>query len=313
MFRNAIVYRLKPARTLDERQQPLWMSHHELDAALARKPLCAPGSQDFDSRGWVSPAGDGSMVFASGGYWLIELGIESKILPAAVVKREAEARAEKIADGQGYKPGRKQMKDLREQIMQELLPTALVRPSRIRAFIAASAGVLVIDAPNGNKAEDLLEQLRRTLDKLPLAIVRTQRSPASAMADWLAGDTAPAGFCFEPELELRSITESNATVRYSGGELDHAEIRSHLAAGKMPTRLSLTHDDRLTFSLTDKLTLKQLDFLDVVAEQLHARLDDCSVEADRLAAELVLFGGVIVDLIEAVTESLGGEIYEEAA
>lgn len=313
MFRNAIVYRLKPARTVDERQQPLWMSSHELDAALARQPLCAPGSQDTESRGWVSPAGDGSMVFSSGGFSLIELGIETKILPAAVIKREAEARAEKIADEQGYKPGRKQMKDLREQVMQELLPTALLRPSRIRAFIAASAGLLIIDAPNGNKAEDVLEALRRTLDKLPLSLIRTQRSPASAMADWLSGDAAPGGFCFEPELELRSITEDNAKVRYSGGVLDVAEIRGHIAAGKMPTRLSLTHDDRVTFSLTDKLALKRIDFLDVVAEQLNARMDNSSDASDQLAAELALFGGVLVDLFEAVTEALGGEIYEEAA
>ncbi len=308
MFRNAIVYRLKPARTVAERMTPLWISREALDAALTRRRLCAPGSQDTESRGWVSPGGDGAMVFEAAGFWLIELGIESKVLPSAVVRREADARAALIAEEQGYRPGRKQMKDLREQVMQELLPTALVRPSSIRAWISPAHGLLVVDAASRRRAEDVLEALRDALDTFPLQLVRTRVSAQRAMAEWLIDGVLPGPFSFEHDCELRSMTEEGASVRYARGELDFDQVREHLEAGKQPMQLRLTFDQSVSFTLTAGLELRRLEFLDIVGEQLQARFDEDG--GDRLASELALLAGVQVNLIEALLLALGGEIVQ---
>lgn len=295
-FRNLQIYRLPGG----------WKTTPEgIGEQLERRRFQACGSQDQESRGWVSPTGDDALVHSVGGQWLIALCVEQRLLPASVVKQEAEERADEIALRQGYRPGRKQMKDLREQVMQELLPRAFTRRRKVLVWIDPVGGWLGIDAPSQTRAEDVLEVLRQSLDNLPLALLRTERSPASAMAGWLAAGEAPAGFSIDQDCELRSVTDERAAVRYVRHSLEGDEVRAHLEAGKMPTRLGLTFDDRVSFILTEKLEIKRLDFLDVVREQLdESEADDARALFD---AGFALMTGEIKRLLAALAEALGGE------
>lgn len=294
-FKNLQIYRL-PAG---------WdMSAERLEQQLAKKRFHPCGSQDMESRGWIAPTSDEVLVHQVAGQWLIALGIEHRLLPSAVVKQEADERAEEIAEQQGYKLGRKQMKDLREQITQELLPRAFTRRRRMYAWIDPVNGWLVIDASSQARAEDMLEVLRQTLDNFPLGLLRTELSPTGAMADWLAGGEAPAGFTIDQDCELRSVSEDKAAVRYVRHTLEGDEVKGHLEAGKLPTRLALTFDDRVSLVLTEKLEIKRLDFLDVVRDQIDGDGEDAQALFD---AEFALMTGELARLLPAVVEALGGE------
>ena len=294
-FKNLQVYRL-PAK---------WdMSVEKLEEQLAKKPFHPCGSQDMESRGWLSPLNNEVLVQAVGGQWLVALGFEHRLLPSAVVKEVADERAEELAEQQGYKLGRKQMKELREQITQELLPRAFTRRRRLYAWIDPVNGWLVVDAGSQSKAEDMLEQLRHTLDSFPLTLLRTELSPMSAMADWLAGNEAPAGFSIDQDCELRSVSEDKAAVRYVRHTLEGDEVKAHLEAGKLPTRLALTFDERISFVLTEKLEIKRLDFLDVVRDQIDGDKDDAEAQFN---AEFALMTGELAHLLPAIVRALGGE------
>ena len=296
-FKNLQIYRLPVG----------WdMTAERLEEQLSRRRFAPCGSQDLESRGWASPTGDDVLVHRVGGQWLIALGFEQRLLPSSVVKQEAEERAEEIAAQQGYKPGKKQMKELREQITQEFLPRAFTRRRKVFAWVDPVGGWLGIDAPSQSRAEDVLEVLRQTLDTLPLALIRTERSPASAMADWLAGGDAPAGFTIDQDCELRSVSEDKAAVRYVRHALDNDEVRGHLEGGKLPTRLALTFDDRVSLVLTEKLEIKRLDFLDVVKE----KVDEAGAEDARALfdAGFALMTGELGHLLPALIDALGGEM-----
>jgi recombination associated protein RdgC len=296
-FKNLQFYRLPAGWS---------MSAEALEEQLARKRFQPCGSQDQETRGWVSPHDGDTLVHRVGDQWLIALGSEQRLLPSSVVKQEAEERAEEIAARQGYKPGRKQMKELRDQVMQEFLPRAFTRRKKVFAWIDPVNGWLGIDAPSQTRAEDVLEALRQALDSLPLALVRTERSPASAMADWLAGGAAPDGFTIDQDCELRAVTEDKAAVRYVRHALEGDEVRAHLEGGKMPTRLALTYDDRVSFVLTEKMEVKRLDFLDVVKE----KVDESGAEDARAIfdAGFALMTGEIALLLPALVDALGGEM-----
>ena len=294
-FKNLQIYRL-PAK---------WdMSVEKLEEQLAKKPFHPCGSQDMESRGWLSPLNNEVLVHAVGGQWLVALGFEHRLLPSAVVKEVADERAEELAEQQGYKLGRKQMKELREQITQELLPRAFTRRRRLYAWIDPVNGWLVVDAGSQSKAEDMLEQLRHTLDSFPLTLLRTELSPMSAMADWLAGNEAPAGFSIDQDCEQRSVSEDKAAVRYVRHTLEGDEVKAHLEAGKLPTRLALTFDERISFVLTEKLEIKRLDFLDVVRDQIDGDKDDAEA---LFNAEFALMTGELAHLLPAIVRALGGE------
>jgi recombination associated protein RdgC len=299
-FKNLQIYRLP---------SPWQISIEALEDQLARRRFQPCGSQDLETRGWVSPLGDDRLVHSVGGQWLLSVGQEHKLLPASVVRQVADERAEEIEAAQGYKPGRKQMKELREAVQQELLPRAFSRRKRSLVWIDPKAGWLVVDAPSPTRAEDVLELLRQSLDSFPLALLRTERAPASAMAEWLAEGNAPAGFSIDLDCELRSVTEEKAAVRYVRHSLDGDEVKAHLAAGKLPARLALTFDDRVSFVLTDKAELKRLAFLDVVQEEAAQGAEDA---AELFDAHFALMTGELGRLIPAVLEILGGEIRAEA-
>lgn len=141
-----------------------------LHEQLAKRPFHPCGSQDFESRGWVAPCEGADIVHAVGYDWLVCMQTETKILPPAVVQQEADKRAKEIEEQQGFRLGSKAMKDLREQITQELLPRAFTRSRKTYAWINVAAGWLVIDAASQSRAEDVLELLRISLDTFPVTL-----------------------------------------------------------------------------------------------------------------------------------------------
>lgn len=295
-FKNLQIYRLP---------QPWPIKMEELEERLATLRFSHCGSQQPTSLGWISPVGNDLLVHRIGEHWLITLASEQRLLPASVVRQEAEERAEELALKQGFKPGRKQMKELREQITQEFLPRAFTRRARMFVWIDPVNGWLGIDAASQSRADDVLEALRKSLDHFPLQPLRTELSPTAAMADWLAGGEAPDGFSIDHDCELKSVTEDKSAVRYVRHALDGADVRDHLAAGKLPTRLAVTWADRLSFILTDKGEIKRLEFLDVIREQLDAHHDEDA--AAIFDAGFALMCGELVELLPALVDALGGE------
>lgn len=281
----------------------------DLEQQLARRPFTPPGAQDFEHSGWVSPADDGALVRTVGNDWLICLQSDEKILPTAVVKQIADERADEIAEHQGYRLGRKAMKELREQITSELLPRAFARRRKTYAWLNIPAGWLVVDAPSQNRAEDVLELLRHTLDTFPLALLRTERSPMSEMAEWLHNGDAPEGFTIDQDCTVRSIAEDQKEVSYKRG-INDSQIIEHLEAGCLPIKLALTFGDRISFTLTEKLEIKRLDFLDVVRDQVSE--DDREDAQALFDAEFALMAGELLRLLDATVAALGGELGREA-
>ena len=97
-------------------------------------------------------------------------------------------------------------------------------------------GWLAIDAAAPAKADEVRGLLFKAIDGPAMQTLQVNQSPVAAMTDWLATDTAPAGFSVDREIELQSSNESKATVRYVRHPLDPEDLRRHIAAGKRCTR-----------------------------------------------------------------------------
>lgn len=310
MFKNLQVFRL---------QQPLPLSLAQLEEQLGRSLFRPCASNEPRARGWMPPRSNPNtppepgafpLVHSVNGQWLIMLVTETKILPAAVVNREVEARIATITEAQGYAPGRKQRRELKDRVTEELMPKALSRLSSMRAWIDPVNGWLAVDASSRSRADDMLEQLRISLDTFPIRPLATQLSPTSAMADWLASGTAPDGFTVDRECELKSPSEEKATVRYMRHALTddnvHAQLREHLAGGKLPTRLAMTWSDRLSFLLSETLEIKRLTLLDVLVEKRDASQEGM----EMFDADFMLATGELQRMLPDVLAALGGEVVE---
>ena len=295
-FRNLHVFRLRASADL---------SMETIEEQLAKMPLQPCSSALPTSLGWVAPRTAGGLIHAVNRQWLITLGIEQKLLPSSVVKQEVKDQAQRIEAKEGRHVGRRELRDLQEAVVQQLLPRAFVRRRTTSCWIDPINGWLVIDAAAPAKADELLELLHKTVDGLSIVPLKLTQSPLSAMTGWVAEGAAPAGFTIDQDMELRSA--ENAVVRYAKHPLDGDEIPKHIVAGKMVTRLGMTWGDKVSFVLDDKLQLKRLSFLDILKESADGQADN---EDERFDLDFALMTGELAHLLNDLVESLGGELPE---
>lgn len=301
-FKNLIVYRLRSNWTIEA---------DNLEKKLSRQPLQPCGSFEMETRGWVCPQAEGPFLHTLNGHWLLALGVDQKLLPAAVIRQVTQERAAEIARKQAHSIGRKQMRDIKEQVVRELMPRALSRRRTTWAWIDPAHQWLVVDAAGDAKAEQLLETLRRADLDFPLKRLETQRSPGSAMTHWLSAGNLSADFSIDQDLELRSSDENKATVRYVRHALEGKEIRDHIATGKSATRLALTWKDRISFVLTEQLHIKRLAFLDILKQEPGARTED---EHEQFDIDFALMTGELALFLADLVKALGGEkLHADAA
>ncbi|HEY9191762.1 MAG TPA: recombination-associated protein RdgC [Methyloversatilis sp.] len=293
-FKNLQIYRLAA---------PFPLAPEQLDEKLAAKAFQPGSSIELQRMGWISPRDDGALAHSVGGQLLITLRTEKKLLPASVINQVARARAQEIEEKQGYKPGRKEMRELKDAITNELLPRAFAIWRDTRVWIDPVRGRIVVDAAASAKGDEVMQLLNESIENLGARPLQTAQSPVGAMTSWLASDEAPAGFTVDQDTELRSTTESKATVRYVRHALDAADLRRHIDAGKQCTRLAMTWTDRVSFTLTESLAIKRVTPLDVLTETQ----DGSSDEAERFDTDFALMTGELGRLVDHLIEALGGE------
>jgi recombination associated protein RdgC len=222
-----------------------------------------------------------------------------------VIRQAAQERAADIEEAQARKIGRKEMRDLREQVTQELLPRAFTSRRTTWGWMDTVNGWLVIDAGSDAKADEFLETLLMTVGEIQLRPLQTQLSPTAAMTDWLASGEAPAGFSIDDQLELRATTAGQSAIRYVKHALEGEEIRQHIANGKLATRLALTWSDKVSFVLTDKLQIKRLGFLDILKEEAEQSAQEADEQFD---IDFALMAGELNRMFGDFLVALGGEM-----
>jgi recombination associated protein RdgC len=294
-FKNLQIYRITA---------PLGMTTEQLEEALAKQAFAACSTLDMQTQGWISPRDNGMLVHAVNRQLLLQLGTEKKLLPSTVVNQVSKARAAELEEQQGFKPGRKQMKEIKEQVTDELLPRAFSIRRTTSVWIDPVNHWLVVDAASPAKADEVFKALLKSIDKLPLGTLRVERSPVAAMTDWLAADEAPSGFTVDQDTELRAATEGKATVRYVRHTLEADDVRRHIAAGKQCTRLALTWSDRVSFVLTEALTVKRITPLDVLKENTDAMTQN---DDERFDTDFALMTGELSRMMTDLVQALGGE------
>ncbi|EOA06897.1 recombination associated protein [Herbaspirillum frisingense GSF30] len=297
-FKNLQIYRL-PA--------PWAINADELESHLAPQAFTACSSLDMQSQGWVPPRNNEKLVHVVNRQLLLKLDTEKKLLPSTVINQVTKARAAELEEQQGFPPGRKQTKELKEQVTDELLPRAFSIVRSTWVWIDPVNGWLLVDAGSPSKAEEVLKLLFKAIPKFPLETLRTVMSPGAAMTDWLVSDEAPNGFTVDQDTELRSTAESKATVRYVRHALEAEDIRRHIEAGKQCTRLALTWADKVSFVLTENLSVKRIAPLDVLKEdsEIAGKNDD-----ERFDGDFMLMSGELAKLLAALVDALGGQLKE---
>jgi recombination associated protein RdgC len=307
MFKNALVYRI------EHWDQPTLT---EIENRLAGGPFVECGATQPESAGWVAPRGDQHAALAEsvGGQLVLKLCTETKAVPGGVVKTQLQARLDQIEQETGRRPRGKLARELKEAVVHSLLPRAFPKRTDTLVWVDPKAGVVWVGTGSSKRADGVVTRLIEHLGGgLKLALLQTALSPASAMAQWLADKEPPAGFTIDRECELKQPDSEKATVRYARHTLDIDEVGEHIKQGKLPTQLALTWAGRVSLVLTEGLTLKKIQLLDVVLEGAGVDAAQGGPDDGGFDADVAIATGELRQLLPDLIEALGGLQERQAA
>lgn len=282
-----------------------WSKHIEaLDAALKADAFKPAEDLAATATGWVPPRdADDRFAVPVQGQYLMAFRIEKKLLPSTVINQTVKARAQVLEEEQGYAPGRKQLRDLKDSVTDELLPRAFSIARDIRLWIDPVNQWLVIDAAAAAQSDEVLSALGRSLNPYPVQPLKLEHSPTSLMTQWLLSGEPPAGFTVDDDSQWQATGEQAASIRYVHHDLPIDTIESHIQDGYQCTRLALTWQDRVSFMLTETGDLKRVSPLEVLEE----RSNDAIVQtpAEKFESDFTLMTAELAKLFDELMPVLG--------
>lgn len=293
-FKNLTCLRLPPSVTL-------LPSLHE---TLAESPLREPGPLELETRGFISPwhNGDHLVALSSKGVLQLSLGQITRDLPASVLRDAINDRVAEHEIKTGRKPGKRLRNEFREAALGELLPRAFFIRRRIDALWLPAHCLWLVDTSADRAAELITSAVREAIGSFPARPLASEASLSLLMSEWLISGQLPKGFELGDVVELKDPSDTASVVRAKNHDLTGEEIREHARRGHQVTKLGLIYDQRISFVLDSKLKLRNLSFLDILADKLD--VNDGADPNQIFEAELFLQAEELTKLFTALDSVL---------
>jgi recombination associated protein RdgC len=294
MFRNLRFYRIT---------SPWPKSEEKLSEALAENTFSPCGAYSERSTGWEAPADydDAPLCRHLNGADLLQLRTQSRVLPVAAIKEALVDKVTEYRSRMAQEPPRSELRRLREETKEELLPKALLKSERSRACFIHSESLLVIDVGTDSKAEWFIDQLRTCFGEFICTPLTFNHAPAELLKRIFLGET-PLGFSLGHECRMQDPSDSKAIVSWREFELTDPSIRKHVAEGMRLTHLGVGFEEVLSCVINEEGIISKFKFMEGDAIDTPDYEDPLA----RMDADFVLLTGTISRMIESLKKLLGG-------
>ena len=293
MFRNVRYYRL----------DGVWSESEEaLSTCLEQAGFEPCGPLTERSSGWVAVDPDTSDLLSRrvNGADLLRLRSQSRVLPAAVINEELEARIEEFRSRMQEAPTPREKRRLKAEARDELMPKAMLKSDRIWGYVDLKEKVLGIDTALDSVAERFLRRLQASIDGVNIRPLQFML-PVEELLTGVFFDDAPKQFSLGRECRMQDLADAGSIVRWTDFDLSDKTIRDHVANGMRLTHLAIVYDNVMSCVLNENGVISKIRFLGMD--------DDVENHKDPLArqdAEFVLITGTLRNLLGDLKKQLGG-------
>lgn len=297
LFKNAYVYRITSNFDL---------STGELEQQLEKclfKPCSGIRPSSF---GWIPPLGDpeGSLIHEVSSSLLLCAKREDKIVPASALADVLAEKVDRVEDLEGRKIRAKEKLRLKDDALAELLPRALPRSKTIQGYISPADKLLVVGTASASEAELFINCLRESLGSFAVVPPQVKSKPTDIFTHWINTRKLPENFSLGETCDLLDL-EDGATVTCRKQDLASQEVRSHIEAGKICTKIGLRWHGDLFVTIDKDIALKQI--------KLESSDDAGDYENDPIAELDAAFVNMTLEFarfLPALFSALGGESRE---
>jgi len=293
MFRNLRFYRVT---------SPWPESEEKLSEKLADNAFTPCGSFAERSAGWEALGSNENdpLCRRLNGADLFQLRTQSRVLPVAAVNEALEERVAEFRNRMELEPTRAEVRRLKEETRDKLLPTSLVKSERSRACFIHSESLLVIDVGTISKAEWVIDQIRACFDEFYCTPLTFNNSPGDLLTGIFMGDS-PLGFSLGRECRMQDVKDTKSVVTWRDFELSDHSIRQHVVEGMRITHLGVGFDEVMTCVIDQEGVISKVKFIE--GEAVDQWGEDPQAKMD---ADFVLLTGAVRRLMEDLKKLLGG-------
>lgn len=277
------------------------LSPDSLSEALPQPTIVDPLKTQWGVAGFSCPSnfGQTTVFVGADNTRVLNVQVRERVLPAKVIRTHLEERIASDHKRQGYKPGRKQIAELKEAVTMELLPTSHIRHVDTEVMIAGN--YLLTGTGSARVVDVVMNQLQGLFPENSLALmpINWNRDVSKFLTDALLDETTN-GCEFNRGRAVTLKSSAKAVARFKDIELDVDSVKERVAAGMNPVDLAIQYRDTMSFTLTDQMLIKGIRFSDVLLSQTH----DTESEVDEFDATTSLVSGelrhMIADLLDAI-------------
>ena len=225
------------------------------------------GAFDMEKHGFVEVDKEGHMALQIGGFILVNLAIESRVLPSSVIARLVEEKADQYRRQTGIDPGRVTLRKFKDEAVTELMPRSFTRTSVITGFIDRSRRRFCVLTGSRSQAERFVVSLRSVVEEAAIVPPASSFIPSRLMAEWVASGAAPDDIEIGMDCGMEARV-GEGRIRYINEDLSDAQVRENANTGFDVSSLGLTWKDRVDFVLTKGLGLKKIRFLETLPSEV---------------------------------------------
>ena len=217
------------------------------------------------------------LIHSLGDFDMVCLKLESRKLSNKAVNEQLEkkiaefANANRGANKADRTPSRAEKAQMKDDLIFEMLPKIFTTSDLLYAYFDHKAGLIVVDTNNANKAELLLSELRKCLGSLPCVPVAVNNDVSEAMTSYLKNRQAIVSkkesevvFSLGYDVEMKSSKgDVKEVAKLKNQILINSDVTEHLINGKVAVKLALDWKDKVSFILSDNLTISRIKFLNI--------------------------------------------------
>lgn len=270
---------------------------------LAGLPEGDPTGSQWRKMGFGIPCPSMSedLVWSGPNCNLFTLFTSERQLTGATIREHVLKRVVSLEEKESRKLYRKEIAQIKDDVVATLLPKAFVKHSFTRMLVIGD--LLIVDASSAKKAEDALDCLRVAIGSLSVAPVRTQQPLSTLLRDRVQATSSLARDNTIPLHVLdqaKFVDSEKNVVTFKGCDLTEDEPQEYLAKGFTIAEVAMAFEDKMSFKINDQFILKSIKLDDLLTTQnTNDANDDAAAAFDGL---LMIFADTMSKLVQLMFE-----------
>ena len=292
-FKNLIIYQFDKNNAIER-----------LDNDMLKNMAFTPcGPTDSIKKGFVSPIDDDDVLkLQVQGHSLLKLRIESKLLPASVIKKKTAERIEQLEQKLGRSVTKSERLRAKDDVIVDLLPVAFTKDQYVYVWINDKDKFIAVEIASFKKAEDVLALIRKELGALALKPLSVENNISFTLKEWVCNDSTPPNFFVLNDAMLADPLEGNGKIKLIDENLTAEEVKSYLNGGREIKSLSFSYKQQTVFTVNTELVFSKISFSsEMLDENSDISLDD---KAKRIEADFFLVANELANLINDFTKAV---------